>query len=421
LSERKYEITVREALQWAEKYPKVKIWLSKIQRKKQSAWNLWLFCETTGKNPDELFALKDDPKNREVEYLLDNFVAESKFTNAVTINVVNAVKSYFKWNYRELAKASGQITFEKQKPYRKHSKEELRKIHRAAQNPRDRALITFTWSTGIARETLDKIQWKHLESDWETQETPHISLPPELIKGHGRGKYAGVRQETFLTPEAKKDLMDYKDWLERVKGIQITPESYIWVGVDKPHAQLYYGSFSKIACDLAKRSGVLFSWHDARRYVETTLEEIHINPNWARKIRGRKVRGEEAPYSRPAIEQLREKFREATSLLEFTSEKPRITKEELRGELFEALPDELLKPIAEKHKMPIEEVRHMLRTQGKLPRLEVKKKPKPKEENDCPNGEHCQRLAAEQELEDLLTQGWRVQAVLPSGKIVIAR
>ena len=48
--------------------------------------------------------------------------------------------------------------------------------------------------------------------------------------------------------------------------------------------------------------------------------------NWAGKIRDRKVRGEEVPHSQPAIGQLREKFREAVPLLQFTVE-PLVPKE----------------------------------------------------------------------------------------------
>ena len=54
--------------------------------------------------------------------------------------------------------------------------------------------------------------------------------------------------------------------------------------------------------------------------VETALEEVGIHPNWARKIRGRKVRGEESPYSQPEVEKLRAKYREAVPLLQFTVE-----------------------------------------------------------------------------------------------------
>ena len=56
--------------------------------------------------------------------------------------------------------------------------------------------------TAITKETLSEIKWKHLEENWEKIDLPCINLPSELLKGHGRGKYKGVRQTTFLTPEA---------------------------------------------------------------------------------------------------------------------------------------------------------------------------------------------------------------------------
>lgn len=41
--------------------------------------------------------------------------------------------------------------------------------------------------------------------------------------------------------------------------------------------------------------------------------------------------------------------------------------------------------------------------------------------DDCPDGEHCQRIVSEGELGDFLSQSWRVVATLPSGSIVIER
>ena len=41
-------------------------------------------------------------------------------------------------------------------------------------------------------------------------------------------------------------------------------------------------------------------------------------------------------------------------------------------------------------------------------------------DNNCANGKHCQRIVNEAELEALLTEGWSVAAVLPSGKIVVS-
>jgi len=404
---------------WAKNYPKVMTWLGKLQTKNESAWHLWLFCEKVGKSPDELLSLKDDPKSREAEYLLDNFVADESLDlpNSVKVSAVIAVKSFFKHNYRELAKASGQITFIKQKPYRKHTKEELLRIYRSAQNPRDRALIPFTWSSAIAKETLSKILWKHLEDEWEKQELPHIGLPDVLIKGHGRGKYKDTEQHTFLTPEAKRDLLEYKDYLTRVKGLKINPEDHIWIEINSPYAPLDYDAFAKISVALSKRSGIPFSWHDARRYVETALEEIKINPNWARKIRGRKVRGEEAPYSRPAIEQLRAAFKEAVPLLEFT-QPTQLMALQRRQEIVEEIQSKILsgEPLTE-------EDRQKIKTHG----IRLTYKPKKRilqNGGDCTDGVNCGEVFEQINEGDLLAhlrEGWQIIHRLQNGEVIVKK
>jgi hypothetical protein len=62
----------------------------------------------------------------------------------------------------------------------------------------------------IALEKLANLRWYHFEQDWIRQDIPHISVPGELIKGHGRGKFKGIRQEAFLTGEAKRGLVRKK-------------------------------------------------------------------------------------------------------------------------------------------------------------------------------------------------------------------
>jgi len=412
---RKYELTKNDVIErWAKDYPKVMAWLAKLQQKQMNAWQLWFYCKAVGKTPDELLGLKsEDSRSKEAEYLLDNFVARDDIIHTIKVKTAIAVKSFYKHNYCDLARACGQISFEKQKPYRKHTKDEMLKIYRSAQNPRDRALITFVWSSAIARESLTKLKWKDLEENWEKQEIPHIGLPSEIIKGHGRGKYRGVEQHTFLTPEAKRDLMDYKDMLERVKGVQITPETNIWIQLERPFKPLYYNAFSKIEKVLSERSGVPFSWHDARRYVETALEEAKIHPNWARKIRGRKVRGEEAPYSRPAIEQLRQAYKEAVPLLQFTTStdldymrKRQETSERIMSKIMshEPLTTEDTTDI-KRFNLQVREIRHRRReTQH--------------------NGGDCDEQfeqITESQLLSYLKGGWRITTKLANGQIIVQR
>ncbi|HEX9861809.1 MAG TPA: hypothetical protein VGB11_00835, partial [Candidatus Bathyarchaeia archaeon] len=115
---------------WAERYDEVKRWLTRIQEKQLSAFDLYRFCLWSGKSPTELLALKANPASKEAEALLDNFVAENKagFKNSVKFRITIAVKSFYKHNYYDLARASGVIPLDKVKPYNKPSKENLRKL-----------------------------------------------------------------------------------------------------------------------------------------------------------------------------------------------------------------------------------------------------------------------------------------------------
>jgi hypothetical protein len=398
-------ITQRNVLDlWASKYPEVTRWLTKLQRKKPAAHYFYRFCQWAHKTPSELLTLKEkdasiSPPPNIVEKLLDDFCGTNlaDFTNAEKFNTAVAVKSFFKWNYRDLAKASGVVSLDKVKPYNAVNKDILRRLWNYALNPRDRALIPFVTCTGIAKETLSNLTWERLEDSWETKELPLIDIPPELLKGHGKGKYKDVRQITFLTGEAKRELLVYKTWIEEKLGRKVTPKDNIWLETYRPFRPLSYQAFGNLINTLSKNAGVGFSWHDGRRFVNTALESISISQNWARKIRGRKVKGEEAPYSQPAINQLREKYREAVPLLEFIAERA-------------AVPQEVQDRVKE-----LEDETRKLRQQYRFRR----KVTKPEEIEKCEDGKHCQQIVTEENLAGFLSQNWKVVATLPSGKIVI--
>ena len=78
-------------------------------------------------------------------------------------------------------------------------------------------------------------------------------------------------------------------------------------GIGEP---LDYGMIAKTMLKMSKRSGIAWSSHDGRRILQTALESVGTPNNWIKKFKGRKVSGEESPYSNPAIEQLREKYRD---------------------------------------------------------------------------------------------------------------
>lgn len=77
---------------------------------------------------------------------------------------------------------------------------------------------------------------------------------------------------------------------------------------------------AKKATVLQKRANVDLTLHDGRWIVQTALENAGCPNNWIKKVKGRKCQGEEAPYSKPNTEQLRQKYREALPDLKFLSE-----------------------------------------------------------------------------------------------------
>jgi hypothetical protein len=174
--------------------------------------------------------------------------------------------------------------------------------------------------SAIAIETMSRLQWSFFEENWIQQAIPHISIASEFLKGHGKGRYKGVRQETFLTPQAKRELLEYREYMTKQYGILWREEDYVFLSLEEPHDPLTYGGLANTVVSIRKRAGVPFSIHDGRRIVETALENVSTPRNWIQKVKGRKVRGEDAPYSKPAIEQLRKKYREALPDLEFLRE-----------------------------------------------------------------------------------------------------
>jgi hypothetical protein len=52
--------------------------------------------------------------------------------------------------------------------------------------------------------------------------------------------------------------------------------------------------------------------------------------------------------------------------------------------------------------------------------IEEYKRDQQRNANNCADGQNCQRIVSEADLEAMLANGWHVAAVLPSGKIVIS-
>ena len=321
--EQKYSITDKNSLQWAEGHSAVLTYLNKINAcKERAATDIYLFSEWAGKTPEELLAMKTGYENLDVEKLLDKFAySKVDLQDTRKWQIIQKVRGFFRANYKALASGAGKMEYPPGGTRNTPPKQKRRLFYESCYNPRDKAIVAVVGCSAMALETLSELRWSHFEEGWQDQEIPHVSLSADMLKGHGQGKYRGVRQETFLTPEAKRVLLEYRDWYTKTFGRDWAEDDYVFLqtkrGIGEP---LNYLQIAKIMRKLSKRSGVTWRSHDGRRIVQTALESVGTSSNWIKKIKGRKVSGEDAPYSRPAIEQLRQKYREALPELEFLSE-----------------------------------------------------------------------------------------------------
>jgi integrase len=406
-------------------HTEVQRWLRKIPSpltKNEYAHDLIRYVEATGLSPAQLIALKQKV-GHEAEDLLDEFVEKAEqvgIGNARIWSLSRAVKSFYKWNYADLSRGAGKKTLIKKKPYRTPDKESLLQFMDGA-NLRDKALIHFIASTGISEGSLPFLKWSHVWHDLieKPVSPPHIGLTSAEIKGRGAEKYAGVEQHTFLTPSAVQALMKYKDWRERVKGEKITPESPLFATVEGPLKALTVSAIRIVFSETSKRTGITFSPHDFRRFVQTQLEFARMQPNWIKKILRHKVKGEENPYSQPKIEQLRSAYREATPYLDLgVTPLSEIMK---RQEVVEALTNKLMRgePFNEQDKENIGRY-HIMLTQEEIPK-ELAKKGKKTQTNggtDC--GEEFEQIKEEQLL-GYLRSGWQVVKGLKNGEVIVKR
>jgi len=413
----------RHEIEAIQQYPEVKRWLRKIespQSRSEYIKHITRYCESVGKNPTELIELKKNSKNHDAEDLLDEFIDEAEkinYSNSMIYSIVIAMKSFFKWNYEDLSRGAGVYTKLKKKSYRTPDKDTLRKFLKGA-SLRDTALINFMAASGISVGSIPNLKWKHVNLN---EDIPHIALKPEEIKGKGKGKYAKVEQHTFLTPYAKEALISYKSWMERKQQKELTSEDYIFTNVDSPYERLGLSGLRALFFRRSMNAGITFSPHDLRRFCQTMLETARLQPNWIKKILRHKISGEENPYSQPKIQALRDAYKTALPYLDL-SEKPQLSEEQILEKLTERFEkNRIIEDFAKNQNISVERVKQLAK---KFDLMKMKLKPMQAKLRELfhkqTDMEDCQHMINESELEEWLTKGFKVVAVLPSGKVVVS-
>ena len=152
---RKYSQTQRTIQPWINQHECIKIYLQRLNsNRERNGQYLYLYCEWANKTPEQLLELKTSYDNSDAEKLLDRFTITDKFPESVKFTMINAVKAFYRTNYKQLQTAAGKFEYATQKCQGILPKEQRLKLYLACYTPRDRALIMAATCTAIARETI---------------------------------------------------------------------------------------------------------------------------------------------------------------------------------------------------------------------------------------------------------------------------
>jgi len=419
------------------------------------------FWQFTGMNPDQMVekyrkAIRDGRRvdfESKIDAFTGSYIQSGKLVEARYIHAV--LSSFFK--------ASG-ITVETEPP--KDSKsylevgtpmptdEEFQAMYEhGCLDLRDKFLLVFLRQTGVRAGAIETFTLKDVR-DLALNEKGEPELKndfPAIVV------YAGEPEAyvTFLAPDGAqlmiqylkgrmkgKKIHDEKGKIERA-GERLTPDSPLLAKITLRGQSKRQAISSAMGRSLIEsivgRAGLdkKVSPQGLRRLCQNLLERGGAHPTRIEAIMGHRL-GLKGHYSmggmtsdlQQKIEELRSEYKKAESQMR-VSLRQGLSEDDVRRQIilenarvtFADRPD-VLRQIEEavKVRMRIKDIRRLLQDASKEaePKHRLRRRDRQTVRSSvCSDGAHCQRIVTEDQLEAYLAQGFRVQLVLPSGKVVV--
>lgn len=274
--------------------------------------------------------------------------------------------------------------------------DDLKKVYGMA-GVRDRAIIAFFKDSGISAADAVGLNFGDLEGFGRGEKWARIKVYRE--KEH-------VEYETFLGPNATEALRAYAGVREQ-KGERTTEDSPLFVTETKPFRRLNLRALRADLRQVQRSTGIVISTHRLRKFFETYMALTVRHPIVLKYWMGHKVKGGrdvEAKYIIPP-----------------TPEQLRLYKESYKNiDLTGGTMEERVKAIEQIMEKMTPEQRELMRKHG-VTMMRKREGGEGGKDTETNGGQATQRIAGEEELGELLTQGYRVILTLPSGKIVVER
>lgn len=328
---------------------------------------------------------------------------------------------------------------------RKPTKEELRQLYDFG-NIRDKALLEIAISSGLRINTIATLKLKDVV--WNPYELLGVKrddqTSPAMINVKPRmGRKASKSFFTFITPEAKRVLRQYIEFRRRM-GEQITEDSPLIGSIygigkernfpsDLPNVRAFGEHVSAETLltawkRLLKKSGLSaksHKWHELhfhtlRKFFETECINAGVKRAYLEFWMGHKGAYLDDSYFRANLKEHLAEYEKAIPSLSIMEVEKSVSEIEIRkkgaidnirmlialGVISETQGEAMINTLQNVYSR--DQLENFIK--DRLSRW-LQKKEKSKD---------CQKLVSERELPRYLAEGWKVQAVLPSGKIVIS-
>ena len=378
---------------------------------KNALRNVGKYCIWRGKNPDELIAeaeaaVEGGDKQFTDELLMDYFLYLTgtglKRTSAKTMYAY--VRSFYRKNgilfYSEGPDAVTETRAELP------TRDELLKVWKAADL--DEKVVLGILRSGMRPETATELTYGEVKKDYES------GAERLYIK-----KIAGKRKlwfATFLTKEATEIL---RISLEKRKanGEEFLDSTPLVTRQREPGKTITTDMVWRIVKGAGDRVGVKLMPKIFRKWFRTYCSP-EIGRDATMKMGAWKIPGVGESYFLPPKEETLKNFLKIERLLLF--EEPVVTDEQ---RILEQLRLQIASlPISEQKRQQLLKVARTKKFKISEEAGEWLRKQLEESKTETNGGRaDCQRIVNEQELPSLLAQGWRVSAVLPSGKIVVEK
>jgi integrase len=380
------------------------------------AWNF--FLEYAGMTGDQILADRKNDKAFKWEKRTLDFkrwmIEQNQQGENAAKTAATAVRGFFGFYrtplvFRKTEKAKLREAKRKQEDYR-FTKEDLRKMAEVG-DLNEKYILTAGKSFGLRAGDFLALRRGDLE--------PYIDRPVPISIGEYDTQKENVKAYPFIDTDAQPIIKLMLEQMNR-EGLK-EPDRRMLKYADS--IQL-----SRVLQRLADKAGIQYGnknvrFHCLRKFLIDHLSSHMSTEKW-KQIVGKKIT--EGAYVSP--DSLREDYERAMSETTFTrtvgeSEIELRAAQRMLEMTLSISPNipESVKETLRKKIRAVKKMKDLKPIENELTE-QVKNAQQPKTETNggCRDGEHCQRIVSEAELGGLLANGWRVAAVLPSGKIVIS-